>query len=140
VAYPADLPPGLPHASPGAEPHSARIDSVEGCPWAAAWSGSARPTGCHTGPTCKICNVIDDPRALLESLVEKHLTQNQMFGSRQAASRRPRPKKHPYLHQLVHHGYGRPWIPLDVNPKMRHVHGQFAGSGGVLLATTDLMA
>ena len=24
-------------------------------------------------------------------------------------------------------GYGRPWAPVDVNPKMRHVHGQFAG-------------
>jgi len=29
---------------------------------------------------------------------------------------------------------------LDLNSKMGHVHGQIAGSEGVLLSTTDLMA
>jgi hypothetical protein len=48
--HPAGLPQGLPHDSPGAEPHDARTGSVEGCPWAAAWSGCARPTRCHTSP------------------------------------------------------------------------------------------
>ena len=37
-------------------------------------------------------------------------------------------------------GYGRPWTPVDVNPKMRHVHGQIAGSEGVLLPTTEQKA
>jgi hypothetical protein len=36
-------------------------------------------------------------------------------------------------------GYGRPWTPLDVNSKIGHVHGQIAGSEGVLLQTTDQM-
>jgi hypothetical protein len=48
VGHPVGLPQGLPHDSPGAEPHDTRTGSVEGCPWAAAWSGCARPTGCHT--------------------------------------------------------------------------------------------
>jgi hypothetical protein len=74
VRHPADLPQGLPRDSPGAEPHDARTGSVKGCPWAAAWSGCARPTGCHTAPACKI----DDPLPRW-SLVEKYLTQNQMF-------------------------------------------------------------
>jgi hypothetical protein len=48
VWHPPGLPPGLPHASPGAELCDLRAGPVEGCPRAAAWSGSARPTGCHT--------------------------------------------------------------------------------------------
>ena len=52
--HPADLPQGLPHASPGAEPRDARNGLVEGCPRAAARSGSARPTGCPTTSSVKI--------------------------------------------------------------------------------------
>jgi hypothetical protein len=48
VWRPFDLPQGLPHASPGAEPNNARGGSIEGCPRAVARSGSARPTGRHT--------------------------------------------------------------------------------------------
>jgi hypothetical protein len=54
VWHPIDLPGGLPHVGPGAEPDDARADSVEGCPRADVWSGCARSTGCHTAPTCKI--------------------------------------------------------------------------------------
>jgi hypothetical protein len=39
VWHPAGLPPGLPHASPGAEPDNARAGVVEGCPRAAVRSG-----------------------------------------------------------------------------------------------------
>jgi hypothetical protein len=38
VWYPIDLPKGLPHGNPGAEPDDAGAGSVEGCPRAAAWS------------------------------------------------------------------------------------------------------
>jgi hypothetical protein len=54
VWHPAGLPQGLPHGSPGAEPNDARTTPAEGCPRAAAWSGYARPTGCHTPPASKI--------------------------------------------------------------------------------------
>jgi hypothetical protein len=63
VWHPAGLIQGLPHDSPGAEPHDARAGSVEGCPWAAAWSGCARPTGCHRAPTCKICECLAPSRS-----------------------------------------------------------------------------
>jgi hypothetical protein len=43
-------PRGLPHASPGAEPTSARASSVEGCPRAGVWSGCARSTGRRLSP------------------------------------------------------------------------------------------
>lgn len=36
--------------------------------------------------------------------------------------------------------YGRPWTSLDVNPRIRPVHGQIAGTGGVMLPTTEQMA
>lgn len=44
-------PGGLPHANPGAEPDDACAGSVEGCPQAGVWSGCARSTGCHPGPS-----------------------------------------------------------------------------------------
>jgi hypothetical protein len=33
--------------------------------------------------------------------------------------------------------YGRPWTSPDVNPRIRPTPGQIAGTGGVLLTTTD---
>ena len=63
-----------------------------------------------------------------------------MFGNRQTTGQSPRPKSLPIYISWYINGYGRPWTPLDVNPKMRHVHGQFAGSGGVLLPTTEQKA
>ena len=54
VWHSAGLPQVLPHASPGAEPHDAHTGPVEGCLRAAARSGSARPTGCHTTLSVKI--------------------------------------------------------------------------------------
>jgi hypothetical protein len=73
----------------------------------------------------------------LRSLEEKHLIQNQMFGSRQTAGQTPPPKSVPIYISWYINDYGRPWTPLDVNPRIRHVHGQIAGTGGVLLMTTD---
>jgi hypothetical protein len=72
-----------------------------------------------------------------ERLVEKHLTKNQMFGSGQIAGQRPLPKSLPIYISWYINGYGRPWTSSDVNPKIRPVHGQIPGTGGVLLATTD---
>jgi hypothetical protein len=44
VWHPPTYPQGLPHGAPGADPRGARTRSVEGCPWAAAWSGCRRDT------------------------------------------------------------------------------------------------
>jgi hypothetical protein len=72
----------------------------------------------------------DLPGPALESLVEKYLTQNQMFASRQAAGQSPRPENLPIYISCYINGYGQPWTPLDVNPKIRPVHGQIAGPSG----------
>jgi hypothetical protein len=85
--HPADLPQGY-HTTTQGQSHTAHAPVPSGCPWAAAWSGSARPTECHNSPARKI---IGNPRTLF-GLVEKHLTQNQMLGSRHTPGRRPRPR------------------------------------------------
>ena len=63
-----------------------------------------------------------------------------MFGNRQTTGQSPRPKSLPIYISWYINGYGRPWTPLDVNPKMGPVHGQFAGSEGVLHPTTEQKA
>jgi hypothetical protein len=108
----------------------------EGCPRAALWSGCARSTRCHTAPACKI---VGDPVIPVRSLVEKHLIQNQMFDSRQTSHQSRDQRVFPIYISWYTNGYGRPWTLLDMNPKMGHVHGQFAGSEEVLLPTTDHM-
>jgi hypothetical protein len=70
----------------------------------------------------------------------KHLTGNQMFGARHTAGQSPRQKSLPIYISWYINDYGRPWASLDVNPRIRPVYGQIAGTGGVLLATTDQMA
>jgi hypothetical protein len=98
VWHSASLPQGLPHDSPGAEPHDARTGSVEGRPWAAVWSGCARPTGCHTRP-----NVQDlRSRCPVRSLGVKHLIKNQVLGGRSYSRSEPANEEHRGLHQLVH--------------------------------------
>jgi hypothetical protein len=62
-----------------------------------------------------------------------------MFGGGQIAGQMPRPKSLPIYISWYINGYGRPWTSSDVNPKIRPLHGQIAGTGGVLLATTDHM-
>jgi hypothetical protein len=59
-----------------------------------------------------------------ERLAEKHLTQNQMFGSGQIAGQRPRPKSLPIYISWYINGYGRPWTSSDVNLRIRLLHGQ----------------
>ena len=71
-------PQGLPHNTPGAEPHDARTGSVEACPWAAAWSGCATPTGYHTIPNVQ---------ARLTHRLLGSLAKNQMFAARQTGVR-----------------------------------------------------
>lgn len=80
----------------------------------------ARPTRCHTAPACKI----GDPVAHLESLVEKHLTQNQMLSGVHSADQSPRPRSAlPYSNWYIN-GYGPPWTSSDPNPKIRPHHGR----------------
>jgi hypothetical protein len=49
VRHPIDLPPGLPHGSPGAELPEAVAGRVVGCPRGAVWSGSAKADGMPHG-------------------------------------------------------------------------------------------
>jgi hypothetical protein len=63
-----------------------------------------------------------------------------MFGSRQTVRQRPRPKSLQIYISWYINDYGRPWTSSDPNPKMRHVPGQIAGSGGVLPVTTEQKA
>lgn len=53
-----------------------------------------------------------------------------MFGGRNTAGPSPRPESLLTYISWYINGYGRSWTPLDVNPKMRPVYGQFAGSEG----------
>jgi hypothetical protein len=63
-----------------------------------------------------------------------------MFSSRQTGDSSPRPKILPTYISWYINDHGQPWTSLDANPRLRLVHGQIAGSYGVLLATTDQMA
>jgi hypothetical protein len=99
-----------------------RTGAVEGWPWAAAWLGCRR---CATrAPTARSYDSLP-----CRSLVEKHLTQNQMFGQQIDQRSEPVIEDPLGLHQLVHQ---RLWTSSDVNPRISPVHGQLAGSGGVL--------
>jgi hypothetical protein len=62
-----------------------------------------------------------------------------MFDSKQTAGQSPRQKSRPIYISKYINDYGRPWTPVDVNLKIRSDHGQIAGTGGELLATTDQM-
>jgi hypothetical protein len=76
---------------------------------------------------------------LVEAGREQHLTQNQnLAAGRQPVRARDRRASLIYISWYIN-GYGRPQTPLDVNPKMGPVHGQFAGSDGVLPVTTEQM-
>jgi hypothetical protein len=70
----------------------------------------------------------------------KQLTKNQMLGGRHTAGQSPWPKSLPIYISWYINDYGRPWTSSDVNPMIRPVHGQIAGTGGVLLATTEQKA
>jgi hypothetical protein len=88
VWHPTGLPQGLPHDSPGAEPHDARTGSVEGCP--RPLRGRARQAdGMPHEPTCKISA---DPAVPLRSL-----TENQVLGERIPADQSPRPEPLDYI-------------------------------------------
>jgi hypothetical protein len=78
-------------------------------------------------------------RRPLRSLGVKHLTHNQMFGSRQTAGPSPRPESLPVYISSYINGYGRPWTSSDPNPRISPVHGQIACGSGALPATTDHM-
>jgi hypothetical protein len=125
-------PRGLPHGAPGASLTSSAGGGSGCCPRGTVWSGCARPTGCHLGRACKTMTAV-------ERLVEKHLIQNQMFGSWQTTGQSPRPTRLPIYISWYINDYGQPWTSSDAYPTIRLVHGQIAGSGGVLLTTTDHM-
>lgn len=100
---------------------------VRAAPGLPCGRAGARSTRCHTAPACKIIN---DSVAPARSLVEKHLTQNQMLGSRQTADQRLQPKSFPLYISWYINGYGPPWTSSDGKPRIRPVHGQTAGPGG----------
>jgi hypothetical protein len=60
VWHPIGLPQGRYHAPAQGQSRTGRSSPVEGCPRAGAWSGYARPTGCHTLPASKIVNDQDE--------------------------------------------------------------------------------
>ncbi len=76
----------------------------------------------------------------MRSLIQKHLIQNQMFavGRPPVGGRDRRSSRSTSVGTSTttdDHG-----TSSDVNPRIRPVHGQIAGSGGGLLVTTDHMA
>jgi hypothetical protein len=60
--HPIDVPEGLPHGGPGAEPDHAHAGSIEGCPWAAVWSGC--PRDAPPAAACKFCDLAATLRSL----------------------------------------------------------------------------
>jgi hypothetical protein len=82
------------------------------------------------------------PRSMIatEGLVEKHLTQNQMFRNKQTADGSPPPKIVLVYISWYINGCGRPCTSSDVNLRISHVHGQIVGPGGVLPVTTEQKA
>jgi hypothetical protein len=63
-----------------------------------------------------------------------------MFSENQTTGQGPRPKcLLAYIHSYIN-GHGRPWTSSDPNLKIRPGPGQFAGSCGVLLPTTEQKA
>jgi hypothetical protein len=133
VASPRPPQKGLPHGSPGAEPSDARIGVCGGLPPGCRVVGLAPGRRDATQPQRARSSMI--PLPLEEPGQKKHLTQNQMFGSRQTADQSPRPKSLPIYISWYINDYGQPWTSSDVNPRMRPVHGRFAGTYGLLLAT-----
>ena len=102
------------------------------CPRATGWSGCARPTGCHTGPACKICDRCGD-RGGKAPDPESGARRPQIQPSEPATEARPA-----YVNWYIN-GYRRRWTSSDPNPTMRPDHGRIAGSCGVLPVTTDYM-
>jgi hypothetical protein len=74
------------------------------------------------------------------SPASKPLTKNQILGERTESRSEPANDKPPAYINWYINGYGRPWTPSDVNPRIRPVHGQIEGIGGVLLTTTEQKA
>jgi hypothetical protein len=129
-----DLPTGYHTASRGQSLMTHASVFLRAAPRMPCGRAGARSTRRHTAPAWR-SSVIPPP---LRSLEEKHLTQNQDVW--QQADRRSDPASVPIYISWYINDYGRPWTPLDVNPRIRHVHGQIAGTGGVLLMTTEQKA
>ena len=127
VWHPLDLPNGLPHGSPGAEPDDARTRFRRGLPPGCRAVGRAPGRRDATQPQRARSSVIPPPQ---EPRRGRHLIKNQMFVSRQTAGQRPRPKSLLIYISWYINGYGRPWTSSDVNPRISPVHGQIAGFYG----------
>src|SRR5437660_4488520 len=65
-----------------------------------------------------------------ERLIEKQLTPNQMFDSRQNAAWGPQPKSLPIYISWYIKDHGRPWTSSDLNPKKGPTTDQYARSSG----------
>src|SRR5690349_13912566 len=88
--------------------------------------------GCHTAPPR---NIHDH----WERLARTPDTESDV-GSRQTAGQSPDRRADLIYISWYINGYGRPRTLLDVNSNVRYIHGQFAGSAGALLPTTNQMA
>ena len=126
-------PRGLPHGAPGASTASAAVGRgvAPGAPCGRAAPGRRDATQL---PACKICDRCG------EAGRETPDRESDVWRPADTAGQSPRPKSLPIYISWYINGYGRPWTSLDVNPRIRPVHGQIAGTGGGLLATTDHMA
>jgi hypothetical protein len=120
-------PPASPRATtrqPGAERHDACTGSVEGCPWAAAWSGCTCRRDATRASTYKITGDFTVP---LRSLSEQ--TPDQESGARQAfvqsirAWKRRGPRA--YINRHIN-GYRWPLASSELDRKMRPDPGQSA--------------
>jgi hypothetical protein len=93
-----DLPTGLPHSRPGAEPDDLRTGSAEGCPRAAVWSGWRQIDEIPHSTSVQGLRFGRSFRAWPKKLP----TQNQMFGRQIYSRSKPTAEEAPDLHQLVH--------------------------------------
>lgn len=75
---------------------------------------------------------MQDPRAR-RGWRQKHLTENQMLGSRQGACLSPRSKSLRVYISWYINGHGQPWTSSDPNPKMRPDHGRRCTWSGVCI-------
>jgi hypothetical protein len=100
------------------------------CPRNTVWSGCARPTGCH--PVPHATSMIAAEEARQQTPDPESDVWQQLYNQPEPATEDP-----PDLHQLVHQ---RPWTSSDANLRFRPVHGQIAGSNGVVPTTTDQKA
>jgi hypothetical protein len=131
VGIPSTSPKGYHTAAQGQSQMTHPQVLVRAAPGLPCGRAGARSTRCHTAPARKISG---DP-ATPESLVAKHLIENQMFGGRSPVRGRDR-RASRYINWHIN-GHGRPWTSSDVNPRSVSVVAVLLGGGppGSVLVT-----